>query len=177
MNCTHQCKMLNMFNLLAFVMSYIRKRKKNFPPHANWVVLLCYCDRPFLRSLPQSTHTCTVWASWCVTSRTVRRWGKPWPPQSTITSSPTSLTSTRSANGGFNKFCSSLCLGVRQSTVSVTGTTDCDVEKMLPLCESVQQSGQWSTCSICCTHAYSLDGLLILLFIFISPLSCGLSGI
>lgn len=56
-------------------------------------------DRPSLRSSHQSTPTCTAWASWWSTSRTAKLWGKPWRPRSIITSSPTSPSSTKSANG------------------------------------------------------------------------------
>lgn len=59
-------------------------------------------DRPFLKSSRRSIRTCTAWGFWCATSRTTRFWGKPWPPQSIIISSPTSLSSTKSAKGADN---------------------------------------------------------------------------
>lgn len=57
-------------------------------------------DRQSLKSSHRSTRTYTAWASWCDILRRVNLWGKPWRPQSTITSSPTSRLSIKSANGG-----------------------------------------------------------------------------
>lgn len=53
--------------------------------------------RPFLRSSPQNTHTCTAWRSWSACLRTLQSSGRPWPRRSTTTSSPTSATCARPA--------------------------------------------------------------------------------
>lgn len=67
-------------------------------------------DRQFLRSSRPSIPTCTAWAFWCATSRVMKLWGKRWLWQSTITSSPTSLSSTKSARGGNNTSFACLCV-------------------------------------------------------------------